>query len=110
MGTDLLMEVLWDGDVPADAHRSVRVLVARLRRFLAASGIPLVLTDAGYILEVVPGEVDIGIFRAVGHTQDPPRPALDGALSLWTGPPFGDLCSARFLRGVTASSLCSESR
>ena len=102
LGTDLLMEVLWDGDVPADAHRSVRVLVARLRRALAATGIALALTDAGYLLDVLPGEVDIGIFRAVGHTPDLPRPALDAALALWTGPPFGDLCSARFLGGVTA--------
>src|SRR5215207_4441848 len=104
---DALLEAAWEG-VPRDvAARSLAVRVANLRSFLEPDrdrGAPsslLVREGVGYRLAVAPEQVDAHRFeRCVRSAATlPPRAALealDGALALWRGTPFGDLSDAEW--------------
>jgi DNA-binding SARP family transcriptional activator len=104
---DELLEAAWDG-VPRDvAARSLAVRVANLRAFLEPGrdrGAPsslLVREGVGYRLAVAPEQVDAHRFeRSVrSATTLPPGAALealDAALALWRGTPFGDLADAEW--------------
>jgi DNA-binding SARP family transcriptional activator/tetratricopeptide (TPR) repeat protein len=103
--TDALLDAAWEG-IPRDvAARSLAVRVANLRSFLEPDrdrGAPsslLVRGGAGYRLAIAPEQVDAQRFERSVHTAAALPPgaaleALDGALALWRGTPFGDLAGA----------------
>src|SRR5918997_3276968 len=102
---DALLEAAWDGVARDAAARSLAVRVANLRSCLEPGrdrGAPsalLVREGPGYRLAIAPEQVDAHRFeRAVLGTAGLPAAtaleALDGALALWRGDPFGDLADA----------------
>jgi WD40 repeat protein/DNA-binding SARP family transcriptional activator len=96
---DRLAIAVWGDDVPADAARTVRVYISRLRKAL---GDPdrIERTPAGYRLRVAPGELDVERFEtamaegrrllAAGQPQQASE-RLAGALAIWRGPPLPEL-------------------
>ncbi len=89
-----LCELLWEGDPPEHARRSLHSHVARLRGLLTdgAAGVRLTGGSAGYTLYVEPYLVDVHLFRqlvaqAREATDTAARISLLGeALRLWRGP------------------------
>ncbi len=71
---------------------AVRTAVSRLR---SAVGSLIVRTDAGYSLDIQPGDSDVGRFRELLRSASQAKGdarvvALRQALELWRGDPFGD--------------------
>jgi len=104
VSADRLALALWGDDAPAGAAQTVQVYVSRLRRALGAD-CGLVTTPAGYLMRVDEGELDLDRFERLvadgrrALADDAPERAaavLDEALSLWRGPPLGDLASLPF--------------
>src|SRR5215212_10100090 len=102
---DALLEAGWPGVTRDAAARSLAVRVANLRAFLEPGrdrGAPsslLVREGPGYRLAVAPGQVDAHRFEAcvraaAGLAPAAALEALDRALALWRGTPFGDLADA----------------
>jgi DNA-binding SARP family transcriptional activator/tetratricopeptide (TPR) repeat protein len=92
-----LCDLLWDGDPPPRADRTVRTYVARIRALLtranaADHGVALVSDRGGYLLKAAPDMVDAHQFRhlldrAATITDLTGREAvLKDALALWRGP------------------------
>jgi len=104
---EALLEAAWPEAEPAAAARSLGVRLANLRAFLepgrpAGSASTLIVRDgAGYRLAVEPERVDaVRLERLVRDAATlPPAAALgayEAALSLWGGPPYGDVAYADF--------------
>ena len=102
---DDLLEAGWPGVERDAAARSLAVRVANLRSFLEPDrerGAPsslVVREGPGYRLAVAPDQVDAHRFEgcvrdAAGLAPAAALPALDRALALWRGTPFGDLAQA----------------
>jgi DNA-binding SARP family transcriptional activator len=95
---DRLVEVLWDGNPPASAEASLRVLVSRVRHALARAGAQSVIQTrpSGYVLLAV--EVDAHRFEelslrarselAKGHPAESFATSRR-ALGLWRGDQLG---------------------
>ncbi|WP_432067661.1 BTAD domain-containing putative transcriptional regulator [Streptomyces sp. C10-9-1] len=106
-----LVEEVWDGDPPRDAHGALQALVGRLRRALGRDAVAS--ADGGYRLCADPEDVDLHRFerltaegtRALAD-GDPVKAAvlLDDALALWRGPALADL------PGRTAAAARWEAR
>jgi DNA-binding SARP family transcriptional activator len=106
LGTDRLIDELWGERPPAKAAKTVQMQVSRLRKTLGTGGGGLVVTrEHGYVLELDPERLDARRFErlvAEGRTEltkgRPERAAaaLEGALSLWRGPPLADLAYEQF--------------
>jgi predicted ATPase/DNA-binding SARP family transcriptional activator len=92
---DLLAELVWGDDLPADPDGAVQTNVARLRRLLP----PAVTVGTGpraYRLEVDPHDLDSARFaahlaQASGGEPERRLAELDAALELWRGRPFAEL-------------------
>lgn len=112
--TSALVSALWDDDPPASALSTLRTYVSRLRRLVGAE---LVADTSGYCLAVDPFEVDATLFEqrldeAATATPGRSLELLDGALTMWRGPAFGDhadvpliLGAARRLEELRVSAL-----
>jgi YVTN family beta-propeller protein len=96
---DRLVALLWDGEPPAGAHRTLQVLVSRLRRELGPLGTALDTAPPGWRLRVAPGTLDLarfeGALAAARAARRGDRPheavaALDAALAEWSGPALAD--------------------
>ncbi|WP_405815959.1 winged helix-turn-helix domain-containing protein [Streptomyces sp. NBC_01390] len=94
----VLVEEVWNGDVPADAPAALQALVGRLRRALGPDTIAS--AEGGYRLCAVPDDVDLHRFARLAEEgkraladDDPAKAALvlDDALALWHGPALADL-------------------
>ncbi|MFI9381426.1 BTAD domain-containing putative transcriptional regulator [Kutzneria sp. NPDC052558] len=88
-----LVRLLWDGDAPDDADRTVRTYMSRLRKALLPASL-IVTRQPGYLLRVDPEGVDAARFErlaAAGRRElDAGRPdvaagQLTAALGLWQG-------------------------
>ena len=116
LSTDRLIDELWGERAPATATKSLQVYISRLRKALAegagdpAAGV-IVTRDYGYELRLDPERLDAHRFeRLVGEGRSDldagrPRPAasaLEGALSLWRGPPLADLAYEPFAQQEVA--------
>src|ERR687893_326567 len=110
---DALLEAAWDGVARDAAARSLAVRVANLRSYLEPGrdrGAPsalLVREGPGYRLAIAPEQVDAHRFEravlgAAGLPAATALEALDGALALWRGDPFGDLADAGRARALVA--------
>jgi DNA-binding SARP family transcriptional activator len=110
LSTERLIDELWGERPPATAAKSVQVYVSRLRKALAggegdgSTGV-IVTREHGYELELDPDRLDARRFErlvAEGRRElaagRPERAiaALEGALSLWRGPPLADLAYEPF--------------
>jgi YVTN family beta-propeller protein len=105
---DALIDGLWGELPPVSAGHTLEAYVHRLRKVLrnGAAGEQVLVTRApGYLLCVGPDELDLDRFerlvqegRRALATGAPERAAdtLRQALSLWRGPPLGDLESEPF--------------
>jgi DNA-binding SARP family transcriptional activator len=96
--SELLIDDVWGERPPPSAASTLSSYVSRLRRALGADA--LLSAPAGYELRVAPERIDVLRFRALAEegrahlARGEPRraaAALQDALSLWRGEPFGDL-------------------
>ena len=101
-----LIDELWRQEAPETARSTVQVNVARLRRAL---GPQLVLrtTPVGYVLEVVPEQLDALEFeRRVARARDGPAEdqaaELRRALALWRGPALAEFPDVPCVHGEAA--------
>lgn len=91
VGVEALVNGVWGTDLPERAKSALHSLVARLRRLVGEDAIRT--TPDGYLLDLVPGRVDVSRFlellseadRAVDRERE--RELLRAALALWRGDP-----------------------
>ncbi|QFY11137.1 AAA family ATPase [Nonomuraea phyllanthi] len=125
---DRLVEELWAGEAPAKATATLQAYVSHLRRVLEPDRRPrtppqvLLTREPGYLLNVTPGQTDVGRFAAWAadgaRLVQRGRPAeaaavLDRALALWRGEPlaeFPDLASAASARLAELRLAAEEDR
>lgn len=93
--TDLLAELVWDADTPADPAGAVQTNVSRLRRCLPA-GVRIVTAADGYQLRADRSALDVTAFAdhlaAADGVPDAERAdRYARALALWRGRPFAEL-------------------
>lgn len=114
-----LAEIVWDGAPTANAERSVRVYLGRLRRALGPTVGARIQTRApGYQCEIDEDELDLLRFKllcekarsaAVDQLWSRAADLLDEALALWRGAPLvdipSDLLRARELPGLERMRL-----
>jgi DNA-binding SARP family transcriptional activator/ABC-type transport system substrate-binding protein len=108
VSSDRLIEELWGEQPPQAAATALHGHVSRLRKLLGGDGSSerlLVTRPPGYMLQLEPEQLDLHRFerlrdearaaRSKGDLAGASR-ALQAALSLWRGPPLGDLAYERF--------------
>ncbi|WP_308168550.1 BTAD domain-containing putative transcriptional regulator [Nonomuraea sp. NEAU-A123] len=110
---DRLIEELWAGEAPAKATATLQAYVSHLRRVLEPGRKPrtpprLLLTrEPGYLLDIVPGQVDAGRFAALaedgrrvlkGGRYAEALEVLDRGLGLWRGELLGEFADLDFAR------------
>src|SRR6266542_3014604 len=104
---DEIVEDLWGARPPPSATKSVQALISKLRKLLAEPGAVaedasedgiLLTRSHGYVLTVVPGELDLHRFqslteegrRALAAGRPDEAETLREALALWRGPPLAE--------------------
>jgi DNA-binding SARP family transcriptional activator/tetratricopeptide (TPR) repeat protein len=109
VSADRLIDELYEGHPPPTAAKSLHAHISRLRKALGP--VDRLRTEArGYAFRVEPEELDADRFAALlGQARelvrDDPEAALaaiDRALALWRGPPFGDLAYWSFAQAELA--------
>jgi DNA-binding SARP family transcriptional activator len=109
VSADRLIDELYDGHPPPTAAKSLHAHISRLRKALGP--VDRLRTEArGYAFRVEPDELDADRFAALlGEARELVRDdpeaavaAIDRALALWRGPPFGDLGYSTFAQGELA--------
>lgn len=98
---DALIDTLWGADPPPSARVSLQNHIKRLRRSLA--GCDRIGTERrGYLIQVLPGELDLREFEELARVGRVAARARDwhtaagrfaGALSLWRGEPLAGVCA-----------------
>jgi DNA-binding SARP family transcriptional activator len=110
LSTDWLIDELWGERPAANAAKTVQMQISRLRKALAGeagnrSASVIVTRERGYELRLDPERLDAQRFErlvAEGRSElaggHPERAVstLEGALSLWRGPPLADLAYEPF--------------
>ena len=116
VSTDRIVEVLWPGGNPPEAHRKLWFHVSKLRALLeppgakAATGRWLETRPTGYFLRIGPDQVDAARFeRLAGAARallenEPARAGemLRTALALWRAEPFQDVLHENALSSEVA--------
>jgi DNA-binding SARP family transcriptional activator len=107
---DELSELLWDGEPPSGAARTVQVYVVRLRRALGPdAGTRIVTRAPGYLYQCPPGQDELDLPRfeslcragsAALRAEDWTRAAalLAEASGLWRGTPLAEVPSESLRR------------
>lgn len=99
-----LVEALWGDSPPAEVRNGLQGLVSKLRRALGSADL-VVMRGDGYVLELTPGDVDIGRFeqlvaegRALAGTGAlaPAAELLAEADAIWRGDPLADFAYEMF--------------
>jgi DNA-binding SARP family transcriptional activator len=110
---DRLAAELWPGQPAERALASLQVRLSGLRKAMRAAGMAdrLVTRPPGYLLRVLPGELDAERFEALaaegnaelaaGHA-DVAADRLDEALGLWRGPALADVDAAPSARAAAS--------
>lgn len=91
--TDVLIDALWPDGAPRTASSTMRTYVSRLRRLV---GNAIAGTAGGYRLDLSAEELDLRRFEQLLEVADGAAPtnalaAVEEALGLWRGAPFGDV-------------------
>ena len=113
VSTEQMIDELWGEEPPGSGAKAVQVRVSQLRKTFADAGIGgLVVTrPPGYVVELIPDQLDLHRFeRLVTESDgalaasDPARAAelLREALALWRGSPLAEFVSAPFARAAAA--------
>jgi DNA-binding SARP family transcriptional activator len=105
VAADRLVDQLWGEKAPRNAAGALQTHVSRLRKELGAE--VLARQAWGYVLRTEPGTLDLERFEALTAEAEnlPARERaakLREALSLWRGPPLGDLAFEPALAGDIA--------
>jgi DNA-binding SARP family transcriptional activator len=105
VGVDDLADAVWEGQPPDSARVTLQNYVKRLRQALGPSGYERIATrPTGYLIEAVPGELDLTRFARIQASGQAAARAgawasasaqLSTALSLWRGAPLADVPSPR---------------
>lgn len=104
--TDLLIDALWGTTLPRTAEQNLRVYIYHLRRILGSDQ-RIAWRAPGYMLTVLPGELDIDRFGELTtagndalarHALADGSELLDRALRLWRGPALAGLLDVEPLR------------
>ncbi|MBF9131497.1 ABATE domain-containing protein [Plantactinospora sp. S1510] len=96
VGTDRLIELLWNGRPPTSARSAVHTYIGRLRASLAPYGVRIRTGGDGYLVERDGHQVDVDEFSRLAYrasrATDPTERVrlLDHALALWRGPFLAD--------------------
>jgi DNA-binding SARP family transcriptional activator/tetratricopeptide (TPR) repeat protein len=110
VGADELAQAVWEGQPPETSRVTLQNYVKRLRQALGPLGYERIVTrPAGYLIEVMPGELDVTRFgelqgaaaraaRAGGWDVVSSR--LSEALGLWRGRPLADVPSGVLVAGA----------
>lgn len=85
---DALADLVWDDRRPPSAARSLKSHLSRLRRTLGEDVVAA--RPPGYALTIDADQLDLHRFEQ-GVSRAATVDALDEALSLWRGQPYGDL-------------------
>ena len=92
VSTDRLIDVLWGEAPPPSAVNALQVYVSKLRTKLesASSGTPIRTEHHGYVLMILPSELDAARFEELVRSSEATGPEeavarLTEALSLWRG-------------------------
>jgi YVTN family beta-propeller protein len=126
VSADRLIDELWGETPPAGARQTLRAYVSKLRRAMVTNGATpavdpgserepgdgvLVTRGHGYVLEVLPGELDLDRFAdaaergrdalATGRPVDAAR-LLREALALWRGPSLAEFSYEGFAQNAMA--------
>jgi DNA-binding SARP family transcriptional activator len=111
-----LLDGIWGARPPERAVATLQSYVSRLRKLVSRwpladdSRLPLHYRSPGYVLIVVPENIDVARFeQLVDHGVAAVRRAdhsraftvLGSALAMWTAPPFEDLVDYQFARQET---------
>ncbi|MBF9132637.1 tetratricopeptide repeat protein [Plantactinospora sp. S1510] len=111
---DELVDAVWDSDPPATARGQLQTCVSRLRRLLAAAGVPgetIVTGPAGYRVVLESDDLDVQLFerlvaraRAAAAEQNWPeaREEYRAALALWRGPALAGITGTAVRRGAAS--------
>lgn len=114
VSTERLIDELWGPSPPRTAAKALQGLVSTLRKRLASAVADDAATSVletrppGYVLAVVPGQVDANVFRQqVVDAEDAPADEkavrLRAALALWRGPPLVDFTYEVFAQRAIAT-------
>ena len=111
VGAGELAQAVWEGQPPETARVTLQNYVKRLRQALGPLGYQRIVTrPAGYLIEVMPGELDITRFTELqaaavsaartGGSWDVVSAKLSEALGLWRGRPLADVPSGVLVAGA----------
>lgn len=104
VGTDILVDLIWDEDPPDTARTQIQICVSRLRRTLTGAGVhaPIMTTPPGYLMQADAATVDLHLFnRQVAQSRAMVKEGraaeaadlLRRAAGLWRGPSLNGLPS-----------------
>ena len=112
VSTDRLIEDLWSSEPTPNATATLHSYVSQLRTALGRDGRNRLATRApGYVLCVVPDEVDAMRFEALARdgrsafaagAAESAAEILSSALALWRGDPLAEFADREFARGEIA--------
>ena len=110
VGAGELAQAVWEGRPPETSRVTLQNYVKRLRQALGPLGYERIVTrPAGYLIEVMPGELDVtrftGLQEAAGRAArtgawDVVSARLGEALGLWRGRPLADVPSGVLAAGA----------
>jgi DNA-binding SARP family transcriptional activator len=111
VSAERLIDELWGEHPPATAAKSVQVYVSQLRKALPANGAVLATRGSGYVINLVPEQLDARLFEqrlataqqalADGDPRAAAR-AASSALELWRGPALFDFAYESFAQTEAA--------
>jgi DNA-binding SARP family transcriptional activator/DNA-binding beta-propeller fold protein YncE len=105
VASDVLVDLLWAGEPPAAAHKSLQIYVSGLRRVLGRAR--LETRGRSYLLHVDDGELDLDRFEALVESARETEPrrradALLQALALFRGEPLANVRYEEFAKADIA--------
>src|SRR6202050_2912006 len=110
VGAGELAQAVWQGQPPETARVTLQNYVKRLRQALGPLGYQRIVTrPAGYLIEVMPGELDVTRFTELQAAAaraarvaswDVMSAKLSEALGLWRGRPLADVPSGVLVAGA----------
>src|SRR5713226_9232118 len=95
VSSDRLLDELWSDEPPASGVTALQVRISQLRKALGSAAAPLQTKPPGYVLRILPGELDLERFSRLVEEADGVEPSfaaekLREALALWRGPPLAE--------------------
>ncbi|MET7421156.1 BTAD domain-containing putative transcriptional regulator [Dactylosporangium sp. NPDC005555] len=107
VGSNHLVDLIWNEDPPDTARTQVQICVSRLRRNLADAGIAasIATKPPGYLMQATDESIDLHVFNrlvtearglADGGAKAEAAELLRSAVALWRGP---------FLTGISSDAL-----